>query len=105
MYCTVLMYNNNVQYYCTTERVRRGMLMTRSRRIQRELVAARKIWPHGVHGIQAEQLEVLLKAYRFSVKRGDLQLLSGRWYVTHVGLIGLAARRRCVGVHTDAVAN
>ena len=60
--------------------------------------------PNGVHGIQAEQLEVLLKAYRFSVKRGDLQILNGRWYVTHVGLIGLAARRRCVGVHTEAVA-
>jgi hypothetical protein len=77
--------------------------MRRSKRIQREFVAARKIWPHGVHGIQAEQLELLLKAYRFSVKRGDLQILNGRWYVTHVGLIGLAARRRCVGVHTEAV--
>ena len=48
-------------------------------------------------------LKVLLKNYRFSVKRGDLQILNGRWYVTHVGLIGLAARRRCVGVHTEAV--
>jgi hypothetical protein len=77
--------------------------MRRSKRIQREFVAARKAWPHGVHGIQAEQLEVLLKNYRFSVKRGDLQILNGRWYVTHVGLLGLAARRRCVGVHTEAV--
>ena len=77
--------------------------MRRSKRIQRELVAARKIWPQAVHGIQAEQLEVLLKTYRFSVKRGDLQILSGRWYVTHMGLLGLAARRRCCGVHTEAV--
>src|SRR6185312_17399489 len=77
--------------------------MRRSKRIRREFVAARKAWPHGVHGIQAEQLEVLLKAYRFSVKRGDLQILSGRWYVTHVGLLGLAARRRCCGVHTETV--
>ena len=73
--------------------------MRRSKRIQREFVAARKIWPQGVRGIQAEQLEGLLKAYRFSVKRGDLQILNGRWYVTHVGLLGLAAR----GVHTEAV--
>jgi hypothetical protein len=37
------------------------------------------------------------------VKRGDLQILNGRWYVTHVGLLGLAARRRCAGVHTEVV--
>ncbi len=77
--------------------------MRRSQRIQRELVAARKIWPQAVHGIQSDQLEVLLKTYRFSVKRGDLQILNGRWYVTHVGLLGLAARRGCCGVLTEAV--
>src|ERR1700730_6175120 len=77
--------------------------MRQSQRIRRELVAARKIWPQAVHGIQSEQLEVLLTTYRFSVKRGDLQILNGRWYVTHIGLLGLAARRRCCGVHTEAV--
>jgi hypothetical protein len=77
--------------------------MKRSRRIQRELVAARKIWPQLIHGIQFERLEVLLKAYRFSVKRGDLQILNGQWYVTHVGLLGLAARKRCCGVHIEAI--
>jgi hypothetical protein len=77
--------------------------MRRSKRVQREFVAARKIWPQAVHGIQAEQLEVLLKTYRFSVNRGDLQILNGRWYVTHVGLLGLAARRRCCGAHTEAI--
>src|SRR6266478_6943294 len=77
--------------------------MRRSKRIQRELVAARKIWPQAVHGDQSDQLEVLLKTYRFSAKRGDLQILNGRWYVTHMGLLGLAARRRCCGVHTEAV--
>lgn len=76
--------------------------MRRSERIQRELVAASKIWPQ-IHALQAERLEVLLKTYRFSVKRGDLQILNGQWYVTHVGLLGLAARRRCCGVHTEAV--
>jgi hypothetical protein len=77
--------------------------MRQSQRIQRELVAARKIWPQAIHAIQSEQLEVHLKTYRFSVKRGDLQILNGQWYVTHVGLLGLAARRRCCGVHTEAV--
>jgi hypothetical protein len=77
--------------------------MRRSKRVQRELVAARKIWPRAVHRIQSDQLEVLLKTYRFSVKQGDLQILNGRWYVTHMGLLGLAARRGCCGVHTGAV--
>src|SRR5205823_5709234 len=34
---------------------------------------------------------------------GDLQLLGGRWYVTHIGLLGLAARMLCCGVHTETV--
>src|SRR5438105_7430073 len=77
--------------------------MRRSKRVQRELVAARKIWRQAVHGIQSDQLEVLLRTYRFSVKRGDLQILNGRWYVTHMGLLGLATRKGCCGVHTEAV--
>src|ERR1700722_13541681 len=77
--------------------------MRRSNRLKEELLAAKKIWPQGVRGNQSAQLEVLLKMYRFSVKRGDLQLLDGRWYVTHTGLLGLGARRRCSGVHTEVV--
>ena len=77
--------------------------MKRSQRIRREFAAARKIWPRAVHGIQSDQLELLLKTYRFSVGRGDLQILGGRWYVTHMGLLGGAARRRCCGIHTEAV--
>ena len=77
--------------------------MRRSQKIRREFVAARKIWPQAVRGAQSDQLEILLRTYRFSVKRGDLQVLNGRWYVTHTGLIGLAARRRCCGVHTEVV--
>ncbi len=77
--------------------------MRRSKRIRGECVAAKKIWPQAVHGIKSEQLEVLLRTYRFSVKRGDLQLLGGRWYVTHIGLLGLAARMLCCGVHTETI--
>ena len=71
--------------------------------VRQELIAARKTWPERVRGVKSEQLKALLETYRFSVKRGDLTLLDGRWYVTHVGLMSLAARRRCCGVHTEAV--
>ena len=77
--------------------------MKRSQRIRREFVAARKIWPQAVHGTQSDQLELLLKTYRFSVSRGDLQILGGHWYVTHMGLLGVAIRRHCCGIHTEAV--
>src|ERR1700730_4410244 len=70
-----------------------GTAMRRSKRIQRELVAAGKIWPQAVHGIQSDQLEVLLKTYRFSVKRGDLQILNGRWCVTHPAEMRVAETR------------
>jgi hypothetical protein len=71
--------------------------------IKRELETAKKIWPDSVQTIESEQLESLVKEYRFSVKRGDLQILNRRWYVTHTGLVGLAHRKRCRGVHTEAV--
>lgn len=41
--------------------------------------------------------------FGLSVALGDLQLIDGRWYVTHSGLIRLASRRRCRGISTTAV--
>jgi hypothetical protein len=35
-----------------------------------------------------------------SVAAGDLQLLDGRWYVTHAGLLRLACRKKCSGIKT-----
>ena len=44
------------------------------------------------------ELRELLIAFRFSVALGDVQLIDGRWYVTHAGLLRLAQRRRCNGI-------
>ena len=38
-----------------------------------------------------------------SLRCGDLLLLSGGWYVTHTGLLRLAARRRCKGIHVQPI--
>jgi len=46
----------------------------------------------------------LAKRYRFSVESGDLLWLDGRWYVTHSGLIRLARRNHCAGIHVEPVA-
>jgi hypothetical protein len=44
------------------------------------------------------------KRYRLSVESGDLLLLDGHWYVTHSGLIRLARRNHCSGIHVEPVA-
>ena len=49
------------------------------------------------------QLRVLSLEYRFSIKAGDLQVINDRWYVTHIGLLRLAHRRKCRGIHVEAV--
>ena len=41
--------------------------------------------------------------YRFSIENGDLLLLEGRWYVSHSGLIRLARRSHCAGIHVEPV--
>ncbi len=45
----------------------------------------------------------LAKRYRLSVELGDLLWLNGHWYVTHSGLIRLARRNHCAGIHVDPV--
>ena len=43
-------------------------------------------------------LKDLTQMYGLSVAIGDLQLIDGRWYVTHAGLLRLATRERCRGI-------
>jgi hypothetical protein len=43
------------------------------------------------------------KKYRLSVKSGDLLWLDGHWYVTHSGLLRLARRNHCAGIHVEPV--
>ncbi len=45
----------------------------------------------------------LAKRYRFSVETGDLLWLDGHWYVSHSGLIRLARRNHCAGIHVEPV--
>jgi len=42
----------------------------------------------------------LTSHHGLSIASGDLQLLNGRWYVTHAGLLRIATRRRCQGIRT-----
>src|SRR5664279_297628 len=51
----------------------------------------------------AELLQILSQDFDLSIRRGDLQLLGNSWYVTHIGLLRLARRKRCRGIHVEAV--
>jgi hypothetical protein len=52
---------------------------------------------------QVSNLRHLTRNFDLSIRLGDLQLLTGGWYVTHVGLIRIAARNRCVGISVHPV--
>ncbi|MGB9234253.1 MAG: hypothetical protein WCC04_07545, partial [Terriglobales bacterium] len=71
--------------------------------LRRELVAAKKRWPDFVYGPKLEQLKFMVTKYKFSVIRSDLQVLNGNWYVTHAALLGIAQRRCCRGLQTEAI--
>ena len=45
-------------------------------------------------------LEELSERHALSVAVGDLQLLDGKWYITHAGLLRIAQRSRCSGIRT-----
>jgi hypothetical protein len=50
-----------------------------------------------------KSLETLSKDFNFSLGNGDLQFINSCCYVTHTGLLRLACRKRCSGIHVEAV--
>ncbi len=52
-----------------------------------------------------KSLEILSKDFHFSLSKGELQFIDGCCYVTHTGLLRLARRKKCKGIHVEAVAS
>jgi hypothetical protein len=63
---------------------------------------ARQLW-HQISPASSSALRQLTCEHQLSVATGDLLLLEGRWYVTHTGLLGVARRNRCSGMHVQPV--
>jgi len=63
--------------------------------------AAKSKWATRTNKACLRTLRLLTLSYQFSVAYGDLLLLENGWYVTHAGLLRLARRRRCVGMHVE----
>jgi len=67
------------------------------------LKLARLRWGQELGPSALEQLKILSKDLNLSVASGDLLLLNASWYVTNIGLLRLAARRRCRGIQVQPI--
>ena len=70
---------------------------------QRNLRLARSKWGRHLGGALEQALAAWSDELRMSIESGDLLLIEGKWYVTHTGLLRLARRKRCNGIHVEAV--
>jgi hypothetical protein len=62
-------------------------------------IFARKTWGE-LSKTAMRGLKELTNAHSLAVAAGDLQLLDGKWYVTHSGLLRIAQRGHCMGINT-----
>lgn len=62
---------------------------------------ARVLWGN-LSPLTAKLLKPLSVDFGLCINAGDLQLLDGRWYVTHSGLLRIGTQRRCAGIRTYA---
>jgi hypothetical protein len=71
--------------------------------LQKNLRAAKRTLGPDLGPRLTAHLKVLGRDYGFSIEAGELQIINGNWYVTHTGLLRLARRKRCRGIHVEAV--
>jgi hypothetical protein len=48
-----------------------------------------------------KRLRAAAREYKLSIEAGELLLLSGKWYITHSGLLKIAHRRHCSAIEVD----
>ena len=76
--------------------------MTPTKRTAASIRMARRIWaPLSREALS--RLREITEQHNFSIAAGDLTYLDNGWYVTHTGLLGLARRNRCAGIHVRPV--
>ena len=95
-----------VQQRCPLEAFmkNRRNLGSKSGTLLRQNLRMAKHWKGYQLGIAAiDRLRELTIGFGFSLVLGDLTYLENGWYVTHAGLLRLALRRRCLGIHVQQV--
>jgi hypothetical protein len=76
--------------------------MTPTKRTAASIRLARRTWAN-LSREALSRLREITEQHNFSIAAGDLTYLDNGWYVTHTGLIGLARRNRCAGIHVRPV--
>jgi hypothetical protein len=71
--------------------------------LRRNFKLARRLLGRAIPSHLAESLTLLSTEFSFSLGNGEVQLINGSWYVTHTGLVRLARRKKCSGIHVEAV--
>src|ERR1700745_2058514 len=64
---------------------------------------AKSRWRTVISKLGCQQLKALTQQYAFSIAHGDLVSLDRGWDVTHTGLVRLARRYRCAGIHAKPI--
>jgi hypothetical protein len=68
---------------------------------RQNLRLARSRWGKQLGAPLEGALGLWSRELRVSVANGDLLLLEGKWYITHAGLLRLARRKKCCGIHVE----
>jgi hypothetical protein len=76
--------------------------MTTTKKTAASIRMARRIWAN-LSREALSRLREITEQHNFSIAAGDLTYLDNGWYVTHTGLLGLARRNRCAGIHVRPV--
>ncbi len=63
---------------------------------------ARRLW-NDISVTALKSLEEITENHGLSVPSGDLLLLNGSWYVTNAGLLRIARREKCSGIHVRSI--
>src|SRR5579862_4496510 len=75
---------------------------TKAKLARENLRLARALWP-GLPPIALQRLRYYSQPFSFSLAFGDVLFIDHGWYVTHAGLLRLAERRHCAGMHVTPV--
>ncbi len=62
----------------------------------------KKLYPN-ISRARIQALKELTRQFSFSFASGDVIQLENGWFVTHTGLVRLARRKRCRGIHVEAI--
>lgn len=76
-----------------------GVLRQTKALVVRNLRTAKRLWPE-ISKPTLQNLREITVQFALSVGSGDAQVLDGRLYVTHTGLLRIAQRNRCSGIRT-----